>query len=683
MLRFSVLVLAVASCLAFAQAVPNSVAFKQLSGPPEEFASHSIPNPLNAAVHSSSSTYLVDFTPASANSDEAAWTHSLDVDSATGFAFALFSPLISDLNVELVDPAGAVVPLAPHQTSVAWPFGDTGSISFSGLMFVFEKPVVGIYKLEVSPKSGLSSYKRRLLQESGQNNRHGYLILYNDSPDQIYAHLSTYDSLLDNQVGIVAQMSDMTNQALVRGVRPTPLRDVVLDAELDAMLPDGTLVRTPMHDDGQHNDLAAGDGIYGGSITVTEVGLYTLQAQFVGTNKGGDFMRSSQHVIQVVPQYVTLKGAASATPSPVAQRVNILLEVSATNFDRVYRGYCQLWGTSTANGQAVPVAWASALGHIQKLHDSYYLPLEVDLQWVARAHAVAPFTLKDVWVQDIETAIPLTKSAAIHVSTSFDTERYINKTLSAIRSSNYNGEITKVMREGVPPAFLKTNSTNGGKIVVSHGYCAKGNPFTSAPGDWTDVLFFADPLQGRSHDAFAQQVVKFAESQGLSSFSFFGHSQGGIVGLHLMNYYHSGLDAAGKGRKIQSLASPFLGNTGMSTSFDLMSLFGAQCDFVNDMTVDGANLWLSGISSSALAEANYYTTAFDKGGLFGKGYCNMAVNLVLDSPNDGVTEQKFAELSGATNRGHTVGQCHVDGMNWPASYFDHERNKEVSATAAR
>ena len=101
------------------------------------------------------------------------------------------------------------------------------------------------------------------------------------------------------------------------------------------------------------------------------------------------------------------------------------------------------------------------------------------------------------------------------------------------------------------------------------------------------------------------------------------------------------------------------------------------------LTIDGATAWLTGISKNAISQLNYYTTQYDKGGLFGNGWCNKVMNLVLSNPNDGVTEISRANLAGAINRGLTIGQCHVDGMNWPASYWDHARNAEMNANAAR
>lgn len=54
-----------------------------------------------------------------------------------------------------------------------------------------------------------------------------------------------------------------------------------------------------------------------------------------------------------------------------------------------------------------------------------------------------------------------------------------------------------------------------------------------------------------------------------------------------------------------------------------------------------------------------------------------------DKPNDGTTEMSLATLSGGNHRAHTIGQCHIDGMNWPASYWDHTRNAEMNREAAR
>lgn len=137
-------------------------------------------------------------------------------------------------------------------------------------------------------------------------------------------------------------------------------------------------------------------------------------------------------------------------------------------------------------------------------------------------------------------------------------------------------------------------------------------------------------------------------------------------------------------RKLQSLGTPYQGNSGAGFWAEVLdSLDENGCGSQEDLTRDGAQMWLSGIASHAAENMYYYTTQYDKGGLFGKGYCNKLTNAVLSSPNDGVTENAYADLEGGNFQGNTVGQCHIDGMNWPASYLDVERNKEMNAAAAR
>ena len=58
-------------------------------------------------------------------------------------------------------------------------------------------------------------------------------------------------------------------------------------------------------------------------------------------------------------------------------------------------------------------------------------------------------------------------------------------------------------------------------------------------------------------------------------------------------------------------------------------------------------------------------------------------NLVLDNPEDGVTELDLAILSGTNVMPHFVGQCHTVGMSEPAQYKDSGRNAIMNAAAAR
>ena len=66
-------------------------------------------------------------------------------------------------------------------------------------------------------------------------------------------------------------------------------------------------------------------------------------------------------------------------------------------------------------------------------------------------------------------------------------------------------------------------------------------------------------------------------------------------------------------------------------------IFGVGCGQNHDLTVDGSTLWLAGISNYYRQNVFYYTTTYLRDQFFGD-YCNLAINLILNWPNDGTTE---------------------------------------------
>jgi hypothetical protein len=58
--------------------------------------------------------------------------------------------------------------------------------------------------------------------------------------------------------------------------------DAVTEAEMAILNPDGTEHSIAMYDDGQHNDLAANDGIYGATFVPTQSGDYVWRAEVRG-----------------------------------------------------------------------------------------------------------------------------------------------------------------------------------------------------------------------------------------------------------------------------------------------------------------------------------------------------------------------------------------------------------------
>jgi len=55
----------------------------------------------------------------------------------------------------------------------------------------------------------------------------------------------------------------------------------------------------------------------------------------------------------------------------------------------------------------------------------------------------------------------------------------------------------------------------------------------------------------------------------------------------------------------------------------------------------------------------------------------------LKWPNDGTTEMEHALLSGGNDMGNTEGWCHSIEMQYPAQYYDRERNLMMNQLAAR
>jgi hypothetical protein len=240
-------------------------------------------------------------------------------------------------------------------------------------------------------------------------------------------------------------------------------------------------------------------------------------------------------------------------------------------------------------------------------------------------------------------------------------------------------EITDEMRMGVRPEKYNTDNAVGGKMMLVHGYCSGGNPFPTS--QFSKYIVFSDPNKNRTHEQFANLIKNFGAAY--PSFGIVAHSQGGAASLHLYTYYWSGLDyATGGSRLIQSVGTPYQGTALAGNLAALGSVFGAGCGTNNDLTHSGASAWLAGIPSWARAKVHYSTTSF-KDVWYAYDYCNIATDLFLSDPDDGVIEKSKGQLSGANNRGHKTGWCHTTGMRDPAQTSDSSRNSDMNANAAR
>jgi len=245
--------------------------------------------------------------------------------------------------------------------------------------------------------------------------------------------------------------------------------------------------------------------------------------------------------------------------------------------------------------------------------------------------------------------------------------------------------IIREMKEGPFPQQLLKSTGVTGAVVLVHGYCSSTNPWSAYPADWTNAYYFLNAGASLTHDAFAKLVLQYAAQQDLTSYSIVGHSQGGIVGAHILNFYNSGMDlinGSPTSRKVQSLGTPFKGCTGAGSSANLAKSFGVGCGSNFDLSLDGSKLWEPTIRDATRTQIYFYTTTYELGNFFGD-YCNMAVNMVLEWPNDGVSELEYARMNLAKDMGNTEKQCHTTDMSYTAQYYDHNRNRNMNSLAGR
>jgi len=342
-----------------------------------------------------------------------------------------------------------------------------------------------------------------------------------------------------------------------------------------------------------------------------------------------------------------------------------------------YRAYSEVY-TAKSDGTLTPLAWISSMVNV---NHGRSVTLQLNLRWAALASSCrGPLVLKNTFIADASTNFPITRfDNEIVVRNShieFDNDFKEVLSLKAV-------EITDEMKFGVNPfKNVRVNSTAGPNLFLLHGYCSSENPFQKNSQVFNNAGFFLSPNSNDLNDAFAIKVHNFAIGTGSNVYSTVGHSQGGVVSLHLLNYYWSGLDQSGAGRKIQTVGTPWYGNSAAGSTANLGKMFGVGCGANSDLSLDGANVWLTGINEDHPQEVYFYTTTYKQGSLFGD-YCNMAINAIIQWPNDGVSELKYSRLAGGVDCGNKEKYCHTTGMKYEAQYYDNTRNAEMNSKAAR
>ena len=653
-----------------ALAAPVQRKFK--AGPPNEFSAMQVPVPHTRAHTAYFSRYDVSFSLDNANI--LSWERTIIVDSSSRVLFTLSFPAINEGVVSLLRlPEGTPVTLN-KSTSDKIP---VGSHSVDAQTWTLLNPQIGSYKVVVTLTA--EAFRRtQKTPKAGAGLPDGLLIVYNDSPYYIFAHTADYSTLiLGGKVGVRAAIADKSRGGRILGREEAQ----VTTADLQAILPNYTRQDVPMNDDGHGFDRLAGDNELAGHLDASIAGMYTIDAHIAGTVNGVAFERTATLLLPVTTNRATLTGKAILRPSACADircglRSAIDIVVDAAKEGATFDVWTEVWGTANNGSGMVPVAWLGALATVTVGLGGPVVTLQLDSQWLIDADAKSPLQLRNLRLQCDQTHIPVASAASMPV---FDPRSTVEATLSKSRSMKLPRD-SIVMRNGIPPLRNTSADTHG--LVLLHGYCSTANP-------WVDTVFgddahrFLDANANRPNNDFAELVAAYAGEKGLTSLAIVGHSQGGIIGATLLSSFFTGLDSLDlDGRLVQSVGTPYNGCAAAGHVADLGRVFGIGCGENSDMSLDGAGLWLATIPPAVRSNVWLYTTTYKLNNLFGDS-CSLPMNLILDWPNDGVTERSNALLDGANDEGNTELWCHTTDMNYPPHYTDSVRNAKMTTNAAK
>lgn len=622
---------------------------KQLAGPPAEFEFMKKSQPeQNAMV---SKTALIPVNLKETNAGNWVWDSELAIDSSD-FSFMVFANGSKNWQVEMVNPITNKVTqienLATKSESTSYGLEQN---KYPGEKHTFSNLDTGNWIIRVKTIGEPDQFQ-------------GFILASSDSKYNLNSYKTNLDQITGRNIHFVTQST--SNEKTIEALKDF---NPISSAYMRVTTPDGLNQKVAMYDDGLHGDKLANDGLFGGDFKAMSAGDYTVQINATGTNPNGTpFYRTTEHFVPVIDQSISMNAEKVSAHTISDNRVNIGLDVEnlSTHVDNKYRIIAEVWGQDT-KGKMSPASWISTITSI----DKGQLNIELDGRWLDMANVTGNYELRNLRIEDANHFIPLIDKKNIELEIG-PIQKSANKA--------FNGGITDEMMMGKRPVeTIYANKAAGGKLLLVHGYCSS-DVWGPNANQFSDSATFADFDQNRSHDEFAQRIRDFGAQ--FPSFGVVAHSQGGAASLHLYTYYWSGLDNSTGSRMIQSVGTPYQGTPLAGNLAALGNIFGAGCGYNSNLTTSGASSWLAGIPTWARNQVNYYTTSFSTK-WWRYDYCNIATDLFLSDPEDGVIEKSRGQLSGASNRGHKTGWCHTDGMRDTGQARDSSRNSTMSAYAKR
>jgi len=622
---------------------------KHLAGPPEEIELMKMAQPEQSALQSR--TALLPVSLKQTQSGSWIWESDLAIDSKD-YNFMVFANGSKNWQVELINPlnnkASVIEDLAIDSVTTNYGLEQN---NYPGVKHTLTDINPGNWKIRIKTIGEPDQFK-------------GFILASSDSQYLLNSYKTNHDQIAGHDIHFVTHST--SNEQTIEALKSF---NPINSAFMVVTSPNGDQYKQAMYDDGLHGDKAANDGLFGGSFKAFDSGDYTVQINATGINPNGTpFYRTTEHFVPVIDQTISMDTNKVNAVSIDDNRLNIGIDVEnfnkSTNDNR-YRIIAEVWGENS-KGTMSPVSWISTITNI----DKGQLNIELDGRWLEMANVSDKYELRNLRIEDAHHFIPLVNKKTVDLNIGH-IEKSANK--------SFNGLITDEMMMGVRPTESNFANKAGGKLMLVHGYCSS-DVWGPVSGQFSSSTTFADFDQNRSHDEFARLIRDYGDQ--FSSFGIVAHSQGGAASLHLYTYYWSGLDNSTGSRMIQSVGTPYQGTPLAGNLAALGNVFGAGCGYNSNLTTSGASSWLAGIPTWARNQVNYYTTSFSTK-WWRYDYCNIATDLFLSDPEDGVIEKSRGQLSGASNRGHKTGWCHTDGMRDTGQARDSSRNSTMSNYAKR
>ena len=354
---------------------------------------------------------------------------------------------------------------------------------------------------------------------------------FNDTGMEVMAYTASIDNMDYKEVSVNVSLTDQSEEK--RGVRGAV--NTMENATLTITMPSGDKMMKTMAMD-------KGKGEMDGTFMPITPGVYTLDVNVEGEKDGFHFARSSSFQIPIASPSLNVTNGAHVHlfNHPVTANEIILIRVNVLwdgRADPVYRGYAEVYGTGRS-GDIVAVAWVGGLVEVQRDNSDYFIQFELDSRWLITSQATFPLTLKNIVFEDLSGYVTI-----VHVKEEVALKVADPRLLSwKPKHTSEEVEITYEMLNGYNPYRDKfLNSTERGTVVLVHGYCATGDPFPIS--HFPNARVFRRFKQNLSIDQFARLVLQFVNQERIGLFSIVAHSQGGMVGTHLLEYYQTSMDA--------------------------------------------------------------------------------------------------------------------------------------------